>query len=855
MEDDTLPPVSPPAELLSPSPVAQSTADSMTDLSVPVLSPSASLSSRDQESAAQVETSDSSLHLRLKTLDERVFDVLATSSMSVTDFRAKVALVTSIPAPRQRLIYRGKLLKDGAVLGAYDLQDGHTVHLVAKPVATSPTSSVSPNADTQEDSESDGRRLRTRTVSRRRQPGQGELTGNAWNLAVLREALNGAAGQGEATPARPRPLPMLREILDEMNESGQETPAQPVDLEPITQGIMTMRTVLSTAAVEAASQQREEGQDTQLEELEVETQEIQEQAEETTTTTAVQRGQRQFFVGQWLDVKDTVNQWLESTVMDIADGKVLIHYHGWPTRWDEWIDFDSDRIAAFRTRTLHTQTAQRMSPVPTTRVPSAPRVGDNDVRRMVVDVRNLMREMMPHIDRLADLCEDDMRREQTANQAQRGEEVPADGSSENTNSVDVPDQSTPVTTETETPGNEVSEMAHLVAPLFDRFGRLLMDSVGYFDPLLRPELRGTSQRQQERRSTALRHGNGGGASQRQASPATVSMEAQDNSLSIRDLIATSPHASSESNQPRRSIDVHIHAIVAPASLSSFASLTRGNSGQNSGTSVTQVQRPSTPPTRRSFGYSDPRGSGNHAEDDEGDNSQVPLLGAYRHRSHSQQSDASLQEPNAVARELDDFLADDFFGTSFGHEADSDDDPSSNNATSQTTQTTYRPPSPLVRLSSPRTPRSDGRSEGTSTIGVIPEVAETEERFRAREAEQESRQEYASNRNGERSDSSASAGSTSSGASSGFPTFMEVMRRTLTGVRNFVHSDSHDSPSDETTHQAELVSSFSLPSSSSSSSSSEPPSPIFHTNGSTMSRSRFPSDSDVSSIEEDLEEVD
>lgn len=28
---------------------------------------------------------------------------------------------------------------------------------------------------------------------------------------------------------------------------------------------------------------------------------------------------RKFFVGQWLDVKDTVNNWLEATVMDMTD--------------------------------------------------------------------------------------------------------------------------------------------------------------------------------------------------------------------------------------------------------------------------------------------------------------------------------------------------------------------------------------------------------------------------------------------------------------------------------------------------------------------------------------------------------
>lgn len=31
------------------------------------------------------------------------------------------------------------------------------------------------------------------------------------------------------------------------------------------------------------------------------------------------RSTRRFFVGQWLDVKDTVNNWLEATVMDMAD--------------------------------------------------------------------------------------------------------------------------------------------------------------------------------------------------------------------------------------------------------------------------------------------------------------------------------------------------------------------------------------------------------------------------------------------------------------------------------------------------------------------------------------------------------
>jgi hypothetical protein len=40
---------------------------------------------------------------------------------------------------------------------------------------------------------------------------------------------------------------------------------------------------------------------------------------------------RHYFVGQWVDVKDTVSQWLEATVMEVdeAERKIFVHYNGW----------------------------------------------------------------------------------------------------------------------------------------------------------------------------------------------------------------------------------------------------------------------------------------------------------------------------------------------------------------------------------------------------------------------------------------------------------------------------------------------------------------------------------------------
>ena len=57
-------------------------------------------------------------------------------------------------------------------------------------------------------------------------------------------------------------------------------------------------------------------------------------------------------MGQWVDVKDTIDQWLEAQVIDAREDSVFVHYNGWGSRWDEWIPNNSPRIAALRTFTV-----------------------------------------------------------------------------------------------------------------------------------------------------------------------------------------------------------------------------------------------------------------------------------------------------------------------------------------------------------------------------------------------------------------------------------------------------------------------------------------------------------------------
>ena len=210
--------------------------------------------------------------------------------------------------------------------------------------------------------------------------------------------------------------------------------ADPGSMESVRQGMMTLHTILPHS--QAVSEARQSHGQVPLRSP-VET-------------------NRRWYVGQWLDCLDTVNQWLEATILEIVhpedilpaissasscdDGDsedtrrrkqsrpnshtsghftdpvvssgdlegrrrlllepceegdedevtidgisgfrrrstndgvqlLLIHYNGWPHRWDEWIRSDSDRIRPFRVRTRHPSSSRYASPTPESEYAESP---------------------------------------------------------------------------------------------------------------------------------------------------------------------------------------------------------------------------------------------------------------------------------------------------------------------------------------------------------------------------------------------------------------------------------------------------------------------------------------------------
>jgi Ubiquitin family len=468
--------------------------------------------------------------------DKNSFDLLIGPQSSLDQLQDMITDQTGLPRSCQRLIYRGRLLNDDSstkIGDIHGLQCGHTIHLVPREVPVSTETAV-PDAEAaveqrddevpnEEDDDSDDDFLPTlldRLFGGASDEDDGEEVtetpaaasnaatadtassdSSAAVLAVLSSLLS--SDEASSTPPTPRAVaaapassttPRRRHVLV---PSDLVVP-DPGSAEPLRQSLLTLHTMLPTA-------QRAMSSSSPSSPLEV---------------------PRQWYVGQWIDVRDTVNQWLEATIVSIVlpseilppsvattheatptrptplqhepvvkatdlDGRIrlliepsseddnvegipaghrlrsnqhvqllLIHYNGWPHKWDEWIRSDSERIRPFRVRTRHGASSTLSSPTlvspwadaPTTRVTAAD--DDAATTESADERRAVLHELGRVAAQVQELC------------ALVTTTTPLDSSS----SRDLP-WSRPVETAVAT-----YQQWQAVAPLLDRLGRAMVDA-------------------------------------------------------------------------------------------------------------------------------------------------------------------------------------------------------------------------------------------------------------------------------------------------------------------------------------------------------------------------------------------
>ncbi|KVH99813.1 Ubiquitin, partial [Cynara cardunculus var. scolymus] len=77
-------------------------------------------------------SSEPTVEIKIKTLDSQTYTLRVDKCVPVPALKEQIASVTGVLSEQQRLICRGKVLKDDQLLSAYHVEDGHTLHLVAR---------------------------------------------------------------------------------------------------------------------------------------------------------------------------------------------------------------------------------------------------------------------------------------------------------------------------------------------------------------------------------------------------------------------------------------------------------------------------------------------------------------------------------------------------------------------------------------------------------------------------------------------------------------------------------------------------------------------------------------------------
>ncbi|KAJ6435712.1 hypothetical protein OIU84_000845 [Salix udensis] len=82
--------------------------------------------------AVELEGSETNIEIKIKTLDSQTYTLRVDKQTPVPALKEQIASVTGVLSEQQRLICRGKVLKDDQLLSAYHVEDGHTLHLVVR---------------------------------------------------------------------------------------------------------------------------------------------------------------------------------------------------------------------------------------------------------------------------------------------------------------------------------------------------------------------------------------------------------------------------------------------------------------------------------------------------------------------------------------------------------------------------------------------------------------------------------------------------------------------------------------------------------------------------------------------------
>ncbi|PIA45619.1 hypothetical protein AQUCO_01600085v1 [Aquilegia coerulea] len=210
----------------------------------------------------EAECSETTVEIKIKTLDSQTYTLRVNKRVPVPELKEQIETVTGVGSELQRLICRGKVLKDDQLLSAYHVEDGHTLHLVVRqPIPPPPTGSESlpdhPESDPAASMGQTGVSHRVLLGSFNvADPGDGNIPdiGRLISAVLGSIGLNNIGGSSEGSEQmEPGPDRLQRtsgsSVMSESNQPQQDQPTARVQFDPL-HGAFGLPTTSSMGALQ-----------------------------------------------------------------------------------------------------------------------------------------------------------------------------------------------------------------------------------------------------------------------------------------------------------------------------------------------------------------------------------------------------------------------------------------------------------------------------------------------------------------------------------------------------------------------------------------------------------------------------
>ena len=320
------------------------------------------------------------IRIKIKTIDSNIHDIIFDeSNPTIKDLKKKIEFKLKLPTANQRLIYQGRLLQDNQIFSDYKIENDHVIHLVEQDLQNNRTNNYpNPNNSNIPDNPQNQNNNILNILGR--ENNQTSPFSDIFNLIMqTSNSLNNPTNNLRNNPLN------LNNINSNINNSSSIPVLENLfqnNFNNINNLNLNINLFEGYFIPESFKNLEKQTSFNKLESIEVIKQNINNIRElfkntpnlnfeysnslknifltnETSVNSTID-----FKIGQWIDAKDNLDQWIEAQILEIKDNKAFIHFFGWGNTWNEWIKTDSGRLAIFRTYTLQSPFSRYYSPFP-----------------------------------------------------------------------------------------------------------------------------------------------------------------------------------------------------------------------------------------------------------------------------------------------------------------------------------------------------------------------------------------------------------------------------------------------------------------------------------------------------------